>query len=276
MYPPTSKPMSQQRFLMLLAGILIAIGLFLYVVNRATAAEVEPAAFKLEKPPCYPLPMPGLASFVSIGGKVVDARVRMKDDADVVLWWCETPTGIHEQWRAGNFGAPCEEGFRVDITNLDLDSIFSIDTACTRRNATEKEAMRIEEAERLFMPRCPASGTAVTSVVRDKTGQPLLDAAGVQVRITTATAATECWQWSLVGKNLYCTVDAFTDTKGRKITGGYLPCVIKRAPKEGWPDAGVLTAEEKSKPRLGWPLVNEPIVGSCAWSLFGHCIIPSA
>jgi hypothetical protein len=244
-----------KRPYLFVACCLIAIGLLMFARHSAAA---EP--FALPKPSCYPIPL------VSAG--LIDARLQMRAEADVGIWWCETPTGMEEHYRAGNFGRPCEECFRVDIT---VSQLWDMDRAAFRRAITAAESEQLALAESLYEPRCAIdAGTAAATGVRDWTAEGMgvirLDDKGVQIRIDTTKRAS-CYDWRVQAGKRYCSVAGLEDTKGRELdSNSFVACRIERAPAAGWPEpASALTAANRPSETEYCPIIKQ---------LLGLCQIP--
>ena len=218
----------------LTAAFLLSAAAMVYLTPKAHGAEV----FDLPKPSCYPISPSDV-----LAGKVVDVRLNMKAEVDVFIWWCNTPTGMVEHYRAGNFGTPCEECFRIDLASLSTDTLFAMDRAAFHRYANEAELARVHVAEAMYEPRCLINSTAATTQVLTATadrqiGPARLDDKGTIVRVSTA-AAPSCYDWIRVGTSkVYCSAQGLKDTKAREIApAGYVPCKVTTAPESGWPGA---------------------------------------
>jgi hypothetical protein len=219
----------------LVAGFLLTAAALVYLAPKANGAEV----FVPQEPACYPVSPADL-----LAGKVIDTRISMKADVDVGIWWCSTDKGMQENYRAGNFGFPCEECFRIDFGKLTHANILQMDRAAFRRPVNEAEGARVAITEKLYEPRCTVLSTAATTQVLTATperqiGPARLDDKGTIVRISTALPLS-CYDWIKAGTKLYCSAQGLKDTKARVVEpSGYAVCKLTKAPDDGWPDAGV-------------------------------------
>lgn len=219
-----SQKNSPRRLVLTLIGVALLeiLGVWLFAMRPAHAE-----GFVLTKPSCYPLLTALTAGAVKDRG-VIDARLLMHADTDVGLWWCEEPTGMQENYRTGNFGRPCEECFRVDI---DVDHLWEMDRAGTRRAATDAEMVQVLKAEALYEPRCVVPGTAKTTQVLSAVDRII--GAAIAQRYPT-TQRPSCYDWIRVASKLYCSVASQLDTKGAAIAAGYVACKVTTAPAQGW------------------------------------------
>lgn len=212
-------------------AIVVLITLLLEVVALIWLRPAHAQTVDLMQPSCYPY-----LSAISGEGKVIDFRLLMRADTDVAIWWCEIARGIEENYRTGNFGRPCEECFREDIS---LSEAWTMDRAAFRRRSTASELDQLAKAENLYSPRCVTATGATTKTTQVLTsadgaiGPALTDAAGKVVRYPAGPIG--CSDWLRAGTKRYCTVAGRTDTAGRPITTGYVICKVQTAPAAGWP-----------------------------------------
>jgi hypothetical protein len=212
------------------ATLLLALGLMLgarHVVAQET--------FVLQRPSCYPI-------YNALNRTVIDYRVDMRAELDVLVWYCDTPEGMEENYRVGSFGNPCEQCFREDITSV--DQLYVLDKGAFRRPLKEAETTKLAAVESRYEPRCTVFSDAKTTGVRGvdsarKITAAKLDEAGKKVSIDVATAKASCWSWVRARAGYaerYCSVRGQTDTAGRVLgADSYVPCRMAKAPAAGWP-----------------------------------------
>lgn len=204
------KPTNQDFRIVALLG---CIGLLAIVsVRLAHSAD----AFVLPKPSCYL--------------DALDYRYKLADGPDAIVWWCSTPTGLEENYRAGEVGGIREFLFRIGGAGKDL---YAADKQIFIRAANEVESSVVESIEAAGEPRCAFTTTAKTTGVLDAAHIARKDNSGVAIRVSTAQRPS-CYVWQVVGSKHYCAVTG-KDTKGRDLPAeSYVPCKVVLAPEEGW------------------------------------------
>lgn len=200
-----------------IAFCLIVIGILL---KPAHAAE----PFVLMKPSCYPA-----AAVLGLGNSI-DVRVKMADGPDVLAWWCATPTGLEENYRAGEYGSIFEQGFRDAIKSL--KQLWELDKSRFYRPLSDREESILTQLDALYEPRCMVTSTAKTTQVLSATDRVV--GAPIRQRYPT-TQRPSCYDWIESGSKRYCSVQGQLDTAGKAIEAGYVACKIALAPEEGWP-----------------------------------------
>lgn len=180
--------------------------------------------FVLMKPSCYPT-----AAVLGLGNSI-DVRLKMADGPDVLAWWCATPTGLEENYRAGEYGRIFEQGFRDAIKSL--KQLWELDKSRFTRSLTETEDKILTQLDTLYEPRCVASSTAKTTQVLSASDRVIGPA--IKQRYPT-TQRPSCYDWIDLGSKKYCSVQGQPDTAGKPIEAGYVACKISLAPDEGWP-----------------------------------------
>lgn len=209
-----------------LGSCLIGLGLLLYA-RHARADD----AWQLPPASCYPV-------VSELTGTLIDARPLMRDGVDVGIWWCDTASGIEENYRVGEYGGICERCFRAAIQSL--WDLYQLDRVTFNRPVTQAESLLVAKAEQLYEPRCAYAGSAKTTQVLSKDmdgtiGLARLDAAGRLIRWATQPDRPSCDQWIVAGAKRWCSVTGLSDTAGREIgPDSYVACRIERAPSEGW------------------------------------------
>lgn len=190
------------------------------LLTCANAAE----QFTLVKPSCYPV-----AALLGLGNSI-DVRLKMADGPDVIAWWCATPTGLEENYRAGEYGRIYEQGFRDAVKSL--KQLWELDKSRFTRPLTETEDRILATLDAQYEPRCVATSTAKTTQVLSAIDRVIGPA--IKQRYPT-TQRPSCYDWIDVGTKKYCSVQGQNDSAGKPIEAGYVACKIALSPDEGWP-----------------------------------------
>lgn len=196
--------------------VAIVLGLAAIVCNRVSAAET----FVLQKPSCY---------FDNI-----DYRYKLVDGPDAIVWWCETSSGLEENYRVGEIGGLREFLFRIGGAGKDL---YAADRQIFIRAANDTEQRLVESIEAAGEPRCVFTSTAKTTGVLDAARIARKDDSGVAIKVSTSQRPS-CYVWQVVGSKHYCAVMGI-DTKGRDLPAeSFVPCKVVLAPEAGWSAGG--------------------------------------
>lgn len=168
----------------------------------------------------------------------IDYRYDVDDPWDAIVWWCDTASGLEENYRTGEIGSLKEFMFRIGAEGRDL---WQADRQVFVRASNAAELVVVARIENLGEPRCVFSGTAKTTQVLSKAldgaiGPARTDAAGKPLRWPTAPDRPSCWEWVKEGSKRWCSVTGLLDTMGRPIgPDSYVACRVETAPAEGWP-----------------------------------------
>jgi hypothetical protein len=193
------------------------LGAWLFITH---AKADEP--FTLQPPTCY--------------FNALDYRYELADPYDAIVWWCDGPTGLEENYRTGELGGIREFLFRISAAGKDL---WQADRLIFVRASNDRELTLVSKIDASAEPRCVFSGTAKTtqvlSATMDRTiGPARTDGAGKVIRWSTAPDRPSCWSWIVEGTKRWCSVTGLLDTAGREIgPDSYVACKLVTAPVEG-------------------------------------------